>query len=158
MKRFYLAQEGHVVNALPPIDVSGGATSDAFKMTNHSHASILVATGVSAAALTSITVEACSAADGSGNEAIAFDYFAETTAAGDTLGAKTSATTSGITSPTANDNTMYVIEIDAAELPQDKPWVRVVLTNASGNSVICTVQAILSGSRYSGDQNATAIA
>ncbi len=157
MKGFYAAQEGHFVNVLPPVDINGGATGDRFKMNNHGHATILVQVGASAAAFTKILVKECNAASGGTATAIAFDYYAEETAAGDTLGAKQTATAEGVT-PSANDNIFYVIELDASELSDGFNWVEVELTNASGNSVIASISALLSGSRFGGDQNATAIA
>lgn len=157
MRRFYAAQEGHIVNVLPPIDITGGATGDRFKMTNYSHATIIVQIGVSAAAPTKIIVKECTAATSGTATAIAFDYYAEETAAGDTLGAKQTAAATGIT-PSANNTIFYVIELDARDLSDGYPWVEVSITNASGNSVIASIVAILSGARYSNDQNATAIA
>lgn len=156
--RFFMAQQGHFVNALPPIDVSGGATSDRWSMAKHSHASIVVAVGVSAAALSSIVLQASTDAAGNGAEAIGFDYFEETTAAGDTLSAKKTATATGITSPSANDNIFYVLEVEADQLPEGKPFLAVVLNNASGNSVVAAVGAVLSGARYQHDQNETVLA
>jgi len=156
--RFYAAQEGHVVNALPPVDVDGGWTSDYWKMTKHSHVSILVSIGVSAAAISNIKVKSADDAAGTNAANMAFNYFAEETAGGDTLGAMATAVAGTGIEPSANDNIMYVIEIDAAELPQAQPWMAVEITNGSGNSVMASVMAVLSGSRYAEDQNDTAIA
>ncbi|HUV32838.1 MAG TPA: hypothetical protein VMW31_04630, partial [Devosiaceae bacterium] len=89
--------------------------------------------------------------------AIPFNYFAETANAGDTLGAKTPIAATGITTVTANDNTMYVIELDASELSDGFEWVEVEINIASGNSCLVSGVVILSGSRYAEDQNATAI-
>jgi hypothetical protein len=56
-----------------------------------------------------------------------------------------------------NDNIMYVIEINAAELPAGKPNLRVAFTDAAAAQIGSAV-AILSGARYGVDQSATAIA
>jgi hypothetical protein len=156
--RFYLAQEGHVVNALPPVDVDGGWTSDYFNMKNYSHASIILQFGVTEGAVSAIKLKAASDAGGTGAETVAFSYFAETAAAGDTLGAKTAAAADTGIVPPATDNIMYVIEIDAAELPDDKPWLAFEVTNGSGNTVLMSGVAVLSGGRYKSDQSATVIA
>lgn len=158
MQGINIAEQGHVVNVLPPINIAGGKTGDRFKMNNYGHATIIVQLGVSASAPTSITLKAADAASAGNTADIGFDYYAETTAAGDTLSGKTTVDTNGLTTVTANDNTMYVIEIDAAGLPEGKPWVEIALNNASGNSVIASAVAILSGSRYANDQSDTAIA
>jgi hypothetical protein len=72
------------------------------------------------------------------------------------LGAATAVAAAG-TTPSANDNIMYVIEVDAAEMGDGYTTLELSLTNGV-NSVIASAIAILSGSRYAGDQNATAIA
>ena len=64
MKGFVLAEEGHVVQALAPVDISGGKTGQAFSMKKYQHASIIVPVGVSAAAFTKILVNECDDKDG----------------------------------------------------------------------------------------------
>lgn len=156
MKGITIAEQGHIVNALPPIDISGGATADVFSMENYGHATIIVQVGVSAAAFTKILVNECTSFAGANATAIAFNYYSETTAAGDTLSTRTAATTAGVT-PSANNNIFYVIELDASELSDGYNFVQVQLTNGT-NSVIGSVVAILSGSRYGEEASPTAIA
>lgn len=148
MRGINLFEQAHAVNVLPPVDVTGGKVGDIFNMKNHAWANIFLLVGVSAAAFTKIIVEACSAADGSGNEAIPFTLYKEETSAGDTFSLKESVLAAGYT-PSANDNIMYGIFLDAAELPDDKPYVKVSVTNGS-NSVIAACLAILTGERYTG--------
>ena len=147
MQGFNIAEMGHVVNILPPIDINGGAFGDVFSMRRYGHVSIIVQVGVSAAAFTKIIVEECTSFAAAGNTAIAFSIYKEETAAGDTLGARTAVLAAGLT-PSANDTIMYVIELDARELSDASQFVRLSLTNASGNSVIASAVAILSGARY----------
>lgn len=154
MKGMVLAEQGHFVNVIPPIDITGGVAGDRFKMDNYQHASITVAIGVSAAAFTAIVVKECDAATAGTATAIPFTYYEETTALGDTVGAKQVATSAGIT-PSANDNIFYRIELDAQELSDGFNWVEVELTNGA-NSVIASVSAELTGARY--QPGATAIA
>lgn len=156
MQGITLAQQGHFVNVIPPIDGSGGVTGDRFKMTLDGHVTLIVQIGVSAAAPT-ITLKECTAASGGTATAIAFDYFAETTASGDTLGALTAATSAGITG-SANDNIFYVIELDARELSDGSPWLELTVNPGSANSCLISALAILTGSRFQNDQNATRIA
>jgi hypothetical protein len=157
MQGWNLAEQAHIVNALPPVSIAGGATADRFSMKNFAHATIIVSVGVSAAAFTKIIVRSCSAATSGTVTDIPFRVYKEETALGDTLGAKVDVAAAGVT-PSANDNIFYVIELDAAELEEDQPWVEVALTNTTGNSVIACVIAVLSGARYTGSENATAIA
>ena len=155
-KGFYAAQEGHIVNALPPVDISGGKFSDVWSMAKHAHATIIIQIGVSAAAFTKIILNACDDFVPTNRTAIPFNLFSEETAAGDTLAAKEAVAAAGKT-PSAADTIMYVIEVDASDLPQGSPNLEVSLTNGT-NSVIASVVAILSGSRFAEDQSATAIA
>ncbi len=148
MKGFVIAEQGHVVNILAPVDITGGKTAQAFSMRNHGHASILLQIGVSAAAFTKILVNACSDNSGTGATAIAFALYAQETAgaSNDVLGARQQVTSAGYT-PAATDGIFYAIEIDASELPDGKPYIQLQLTNGS-NSVIASAVAILSGSRF----------
>ena len=155
-KGFYVAQDGHVVNILPPVDITGGKFSDVFSMKNHAHATIIIQVGVSAAAWTKIIVNACDDFVPSNRTAIPFKLHPQETALGDVIAAREDVAAAGRT-PSANDNIFYVIEIDAAELPAGKPNLELSLTNGS-NSVIASAIAILSGARYAQDQSPTAIA
>jgi hypothetical protein len=158
MRGINLAEQAHVVNVLPPKNISGGAIGDRFKMSHHQKASIVVQVGVSAAAFTKIIVKECDAATAGTATAIAYRLYAEETATGDTLGAKEAVAATGRT-PSANDNIMYVIDLDATDLTDGYKWVEVSLTNTSGNSVLASIVAVLTGPRYVGSADGlTAIA
>ena len=147
--------QGHYVNALPPIDINVGAqTSDAWTMAKHSHASIILQFGVVGAA-TTFTLEQATAADGSDAAAMAFNFYSETSAGGDTLSARTSATASGVATGTTN-NVTYIIELDAEELTDGYTWLRVQLTDP-GTATVAGVSAVLSGSRYAESEGLTVI-
>lgn len=150
----YLANEGHVVNILAPVDINGGASSDIFSMKNHSHVSIIIQLGVTGAAST-VTVEECDDVTPTTDTAIAFSYHAETTASGDTLGALTAATTAGFATST-NNGVFYVIEIDAAQLSDGYPYLQVEFSDP-GAATFASAVAVLSGARYASDQSATEI-
>jgi hypothetical protein len=154
--KFNVAEMGHIVNLIPPIDITGGKTGDIFSMANYSHATIIVQIGVSAAAFTKILLNECSDFAGSGAAAIPFSVYKAETALSDTLGARVDTAATGVT-PSANDNIFYVIELDAAALSEGMQFVQLSLTNGT-NSVIASAIAILSGSRYAGDQSPTVIA
>lgn len=155
MKGITLAEVGHIVNILPPRDTDTLATPEVFSLKGHAHATIILQLGVTGAA-TTVTVEACDDFVPTNVQAIAFNYYAETTAAGDTLGGRTAATTSGFATST-NDNIFYVIEVDAAELPAGYPNLQLKLSDP-GAITFASAVAILTGARYGGDQSATAIA
>lgn len=156
MKSTVLAQEGHIVNILPPQDVSGAVSSDVFSLEGYAHATIIIQCGSTNADAGNITLEECDNFTPTTHTEIVFNYFAEETAGGDKLGAKTTATVAGI-DVSANDNTTYVIEIDGSQLTDGYPNLR-ISWSACGGATYGSAVAILSGSRYAKDQNATAIA
>ena len=156
MKGITIAETCHVVSILPPIDITGGVTSDVFSLKNYSHASIIVQIGVSAAAFTKLIVEKCDDFTPTTSTDMAFAVYKEETDSGDTLGPRTAVAAAGLT-PSANNNIMYVIEIDAAELGEGTPNLRLEITNGV-NSVIASAVAILSGARFASPESATAIA
>jgi len=156
MKGFVIAEAGHVVNCGPPIDINGaGLAGDVFSMEEYAHASIIIQLGVTGAA-TTLTVEACDDFVPTTHPAIAFSYYIEDTDSGDILGARTAVTTAGIALST-NDNVFYVIELDASELPDGYPCVRVALSDPSA-ATLANICVILSGSRYGEVESPTAIA
>lgn len=152
-----IAEQSHVVNILPPQDVSGAVTSGVFSMENYSHATIIVTAGATNADAGNITIEECDNLTPTTDTAIDFYYYAETTAAGDTLGARTKAEAATGIDVSANDNITYVIEIDAAELSDGFPCLE-LKWSACGGATYGSAVAILSGARYGGNQSATAIA
>jgi hypothetical protein len=152
----YLAQDCHIVNILPPIDVTGGKTSQAFNLKQAGHASIVLQVGVSAAAATGVLVNACTDANGDNPVSIPFDLFKQETsgASNDVLTAKTATSAAGFV-PSGNDDIFYVIEVDASDLPEGSEYVNLQIENGA-NSVIASAVAILSGLRYAGESNPTA--
>ena len=154
MKGINIAEQAHVVNALPPIDIGGAAkTSDYFCLKNYRHASIIVTFGVITNAPT-ITLYESDDNAGSTETAIGFSYYLEATTAGDTLATKATATTAGVTFSTDNAQTM-VIEIDAADLTDGYPYLVVKTDNPA--ACLSSVVAVLSGARYGGATTPTAI-
>jgi len=148
--------QGHLVPGVAPVDIDAGAqTSDAFTMKNYTHASIIIALGVTGAAST-VTVMENTAADGTGATAIAFSYYGEAVAAGDTLGARTSATSSGFATATT-DGIFYIIELDATELSDGSEWVTVHMSDP-GSATFGSIIVVLSGARYAEVEAPTAIA
>lgn len=157
MRGIVLAEQGHFVNALPAKDITGGATSDVISMKNFRKACIIVSFGVSASAATKIFLEAVDNFAGANPVALPYSLYAEETSLGDTLGAREAVTAAGKT-PSANDNIFYVIELDAMELPDDKPFFQVRIS-APAAAILASVVVVLGGARFGGSDNGiTAIA
>lgn len=143
MSRQVLAEHMHIINCIPPIDINGaGADGDIFSLKDGNHASIIVQLGVTGATLT-ITVEECDNVTPSNSTAIAFKVYKEETANGDTLGDRTAVLAAGLTT-SANDGIFYVIEIDAEDLTEGFPYVRVRLSDPSAATLASAV-AVISG-------------
>lgn len=155
MRGINIAEQCHVVNLLPPHDADTVATPEVFSMRTYGHASIILQAGVTGAA-TTVTVEAADNFTPSNVEAIAFAVYKEETAAGDTLGDRVEVTSAGFATST-NDGVMYIIEIDAAALPEGKPNLQVKVSDPAAATFVSAV-AILSGGRYTGNESATVIA
>jgi hypothetical protein len=155
MPRFVLPEFGHVVQILAPVDINGGASSDVFSLENYAHVDIVIGLGVTGAAST-VTVKECDDFTPTTSTAIAFSYYAETTATGDTLAARAAATTAGFATST-NDGVFYVISIDAKELTAGYPALQVVFSDPSASTFVGAF-AILSGARFGRYTTKTAIA
>jgi hypothetical protein len=65
------------------------------------------------------------------------------------MGNVINATASGFTT-TANEDSIYEIEVLSSDLPQSKPWVHMLCTEATDNPVNGCVIALLSEPRYGG--------
>ena len=155
-KGIVMAEELHGVLAVAPIDINGGVTnSDVWSMANHAHVTITVMLGVTGAAAT-VTVEECDDFVPTNTTAIAYASYAEETAGGDTLAARVATGAAGLTTST-NDGVWYRFEIDASQLTDGRPNLRVVISDPS-SPTLAAVFVDLSGPRYAQDQSLTAIA
>ena len=144
-KGLTLAEVAKIVNMLAPVDINGGVSSDAVKLTEAGHLTLIIQVGVNAGTSTFTITENTNASQG-GATAIAFASYSEETAGGDTLGDRTATGVGGIATST-EDGIFYVVEIDASQLTDGKPWVEVIFSNPSA-SIIASVVGILSGLRY----------
>lgn len=156
MSRMVLAEQAHIVNILPPVDLNGSAkSSDVFSMKDCSHATIIIQMGDTGAAST-VTVEECDNFTPTTHTEIAFSVYKEETDAGDTLGARTAVANTGFASST-NNNIFYVIEIDAEDLTPGYENLRISFTDPTVSTIASAV-AILTGLSYQEGTNRTQIA
>ena len=151
MNNVLLPEMSHIVNVIPPIDITGGVTGDVFSLDGYKRATIVVQVGVSAAAFTKILVNECSDLAGSNPVAIPYTLYKQETASGDVLGSSSEVTAAGQT-PSANDDIFYVIELDENDFTDGKHFVQLSLTNTS-NSVIASAVAILHDPRASQERH-----
>lgn len=157
-KGFVVAEQGHVVQMIAPVNIAAPATSDTISMENWGHVSILCGFGIGST--TTITVAECTSFAGSGRTAIAFRYAQEATHPGDVLDAALAWATAGgvvITGSVAAPGGFALIEIDGDELSDGYQFLQVNIADP-GAGRLGSVHAILSGGRYQEDITATAIA
>jgi hypothetical protein len=157
-RKFVVAEEGHVSVGLYPIAVSGLTTMDAVNMAGYDHFTAIITTGATNG--TAITVTAYNSTDAAATSAdlLAFNYYLETTASTDVLGARTlNSTTALAFTNDSISNQMAVIEIDAAELKEGHNWVNLTLSGGVSTTPFSIVY-ILSGARIARPESPTAIA
>ncbi|MET0154749.1 MAG: hypothetical protein ABW189_01410 [Rickettsiales bacterium] len=150
-----------VVGLNPAADaLSGTKTGDWLNMKFYQKllAVLLLGDATGGTATHTVTVQAASDASGSNAEAIPFTYRrVANTASSDVPGAVTQATASGFVT-NAGDNQLYQIEIDAADLPDGKPFVAVKSVEATDDPVVAALVYVLGAARYPGAAPLTAIA
>lgn len=166
-----IAEGAHVVNVLPPQNISGGVTGQAFSTKGAAHVSILVQIGaIGAAKPAAILLNQCKgpASAPVSPAAIPFRYYL--CQGGSTSADLTSppaiATTAGITAALLSkiNNQFVIIELDVAELDSyesdsdgaDYPYLQLQVTD-SGNATYMSAIAVLTADRfaYQGGQTAT---
>jgi hypothetical protein len=164
MNGIAISEVGHVVNILPPSDITSGTTSalvELFSMKNWAHATVIVQFGTTAAAATALTINECEDAAATGPHALPCHIqacgVAFNAANGDVIAAMALDADGIIASPGGTDNTFYVIEIDSTMLRASHPWIQVLIT-APANAILCSAVAILTGGRYEGAASVTVLA
>jgi 2-phospho-L-lactate guanylyltransferase (CobY/MobA/RfbA family) len=142
----------NVVPLLGPQDIGSTATATPFvSMKNVLHTVFKVffgsITATSADQAITVTVEAATAAASGSEVAIAFKYRLSGAVGANTWGTLTSATASGVSIATTDDNKILAIDIDPAALDgalADASHVRVVITpDAGGTATLVAAEAVL---------------
>lgn len=123
-----LTDELHAAMVLPPVAdaFAGTVTSAAAQMGIYKFLHFLIARGVGVTGTSTITVEACSAANGTGAEAIPYSRNKQAPGANtvDTWTGDAIVAAAGEDTP-AGSHSLFVLSVDARDLPDGKPWVRV---------------------------------
>lgn len=168
MAQYDFLFDHHIVPAFVPVAdaFSGGLTTEAVSLANYRKATLVVITGAIEDANISnlVTVEACTAADGTGNTAMAFRHRAQqysTTV--DTWGALTSAAAAGYNFATNNAvaNAVWFLEVLAEEVQAAKEnadFVRAVIAETADKTITAGGIWILSEPRTCDGVPVTAIA
>lgn len=160
-KGFWVTQDGHVANIIPPVSAGAAQTGVRFSMANYAHASVIIRFGASGGPAGAITVNTYAAESGGSGVAIPFKYAIQNAASApfDVFNEWVQATSAGYTPGSDVANEIIAIEIDSDDL----------LVGANGNYVgvniavgslgttpqLLDALAILSGGRFTGDLSAT---
>lgn len=149
----FLAQEAKIVEMLKP-QHAGALSSMWVDMSNYGHLTAIVEIGQAAVNTTAITVDkAKTAAGGSNSDGITMaNWYSVTDVAGTQVAAadllvKGTAAASITSSATGSGASIYVIEIDAAELGDGYNFVQVEL-GASNAANFVSIVGILTEPRY----------
>ncbi len=156
MKGINIAEQCHIVNALAPVSAAGGKTCEYVSMAGYGHLTAVITLG---AAVDETTITAYRSADnaGTGEHAIAFRYYMEETASTDVVERQTDAGVGGFTTAVGAAGSIYVIEVDAAELGEDHPYFGLKLSDPGG-AQLASVVYILSGGTYQEEATASVLA
>ena len=150
------SQKNQIVQALAPdADLyAANPATDVISTANYNHVTFIIQEGAGGTGTVKIQVEECTSAAGAGNTAIAFKY--RVASSGDTFAALTDSDSAGYTT-TAGANKQVLVEIDAAELSDGSPFVRLQLTEVANDPCDAAVVAIVSEPRYSAATMPTAL-
>jgi len=134
-----------------------GPSTDVFSLANAEALTFLVYHQGGTTGKATLTVEACDNVTPSNTEAIPFRYRRTATGASDNVGAINLATAAGIDTVAAED-TLIEIEIKASELPANKRFARLTTAEVVDDPVNACIIGILSGLRYAGVSQPSALA
>lgn len=144
-----LGETARLVPGLGPVDLNGGKNSQFFNMGKYEHASVLLHIGAHAFA-TTITVTQSQDSLGTGETAIPFDYYIPATTGNDVLGARNTATASGVTTDGATANIIYCIELQAMNLTPGYNWVRAKCSSTGTAGTVANILPVLTVGRFLG--------
>jgi len=134
----------HIVPIFAPQQLSATKTGPHVAMKKYEKVQFILALGDLATDSFVLTVTASAATAGSSATALAFQYRMTAAAGTDTLGDLTDVESTGLTLTHGSyDNMVVIIEVDAAELTADKPYVGIVLTDPGSATAYASLVALL---------------
>lgn len=154
----YFSEDHAIVMALAPdADLyAADPATDVVNTENFDQVTFILMHGAGATGTVKIQVEECTAADGTGNTAIGFNYRLATDGV-DVFAARTAIASTGYTT-VAGATQMVIVEINAAELSDLSPFVRLQLTEVVDSPVDAAVLCVLGKPRYPQATSVTAVA
>lgn len=144
-----LCERTKIVEAIAPVDTTGGAQAgNTISLKGYNHCTIIINTGSWAGGDAAVTLDQCTDVSDSDSKTLAFTRYwtNDGAAATDTLTETTCASTFNVDTA----NSMYIIEIDAADLDTDNNFDCLHIDTASpgANADLISATYILSQPRY----------
>lgn len=140
-----------VVTGIAPVaDIfNGNPTSDVVSLKNFEKVTFLVSHTGGTTGTGKIQVQAVDNPAGSNATALDFKYAKKATGASDTWGEVTDAVAATGVTTVATEVAIYAVEILAAALPEDQPYVQLKLTEVVNDPVTGAVLIVLDNPRFS---------
>lgn len=153
-----LSESHKIINLVSPAADYNATTvtSPYVSLKNHNLLTVLVAHKGGTTGKSTLTLLAASSVGGAGAVAVPYTYRRKTTGASDTYSAIAAATAAGIdTVPT--EDTIVELFVKSQDLPDGKPYVALVLTEAVNDPVSGGAIAILGQQRFKSSSPASAL-
>lgn len=153
-----LSEKFSIINLFGPTadGFNGGPSSDVINMGKADRVNILFAHKGGTTGTGKVQVYAGDSVAPSNGEAVVFKYRKKTTGASDTWGAVTDAVAATGFTTVAGEDTIYDIQVDGADLPADKPYAYLLLTEVVNDPVVVQASAVMNA-RYPGLTQPTAL-
>jgi hypothetical protein len=150
--------ERHIVKGLDPVAdaFAGTVYTDVVNLENYHAARFVNYHGVGATGTRTLTIEACDNAAGDNPVAIPFAY--QRYEGADDVPADVATASAAGFATVAGSSRLYVLEVDAQDLPEGKTWLRQKSVEVVDSPVLGGVLIELCNPRYGAHVPATAIA
>lgn len=168
-KAFWVGQDGHLCGVIPPASYSAAIAGKRFNMASWEHASVLIYLGAAGGPIGDITVNVYNAESGGSGVALAYrlikyeqgsaPYDVQTNNSSNNNTAIFNEPTTGYAPGSGIADSMYIIEIEAADLLAANNGTYVEVDIAVGSlgttAQLLSAMAVLSSGRITGDQTAS---
>jgi hypothetical protein len=133
----------HIVPITAPAQISSTTVTPNVAMKKYESVQFILALGDLATDSFTLTVTCSAVTAGSTATALSFKYRVTAAAGTDTLGDLSAAVTSLVLTHTTYDNKIIIIDVDANELTDAKPYVGLTLTDPGSATAYVSVIALL---------------
>lgn len=138
-----LGERIHIVPLVAPQQLSASTGTTGINMGLFTKVDFVIALGALDTADFTLTIEECTAAAGTSNDAIAFEYRVSAAAGTDTMGDVTAVASTGLAlTNTTYDNKVVIVSIDGDTLTDGHKYCRAYLTRSGSATAYCSITAL----------------